>query len=779
MRGNSCDIPDLGKYADNVGREQDCDGPTGDSGGFNIFLPNTGAVSSATGCGFSCNAGFVKDSSARECNFPSSGNYADSSGDEQSCSPITGDSGGFDAFAVNTGAVSAADGCGFSCTAGYLKDTSTRECKYPTQGTYVDSLGDEVSCIDLSGMTGFGSWLIGAATANDACPFSCASGYTVSGRTCNKAIPKTLALGTDTSHVLFDNGEVEAWGKVSAFPWRTHIKEDLGSNTPQALVSGDKHQCIILENAGQNHGSLMCWGKNDEEQLGVGDTNPRTTPTAVGHTILGDTGDGATPKTVKSVALGGEHTCALLNDDTVVCWGGNVVGQIGGGSGFGSTIIGSAGDPLNGRTASRIATGAAHTCAVLTTDNSVQCWGNNADGQTSGGTPSLGAGKTAIEIATGAASSCATLNDASVVCWGWLSAPNLGGKTATKITVGTQHGCALLSDKTVKCWWGGATDGQSGGGTAGSGRVLRGTLGDPLGGQTALAIATASYHSCAIMESDNSVKCWGKNTDNSGVGFYGQIVGAVSMTGGSDGTGTSTGESQTLTASSTPTAIALEEDAGGKICKITLADGSNTWILKDYTTPLTYNTGGSTAITDAIDNMIAAIGSTVKVAGTNVTLSKSGTDKIVATTDTAVFDGMTLTIFHDDNGGDCTSSPVDTEISLSGASGGAVATGLWVISNDYTGSGDKTINLDSVHIDLGNSPLTTGAIADKVITEVNGVGWAGKQNVDLPYMATKLDGASSTTDDCPSGDFCVLFERVFKGTEGNYGIPFGDRDYEH
>ncbi len=132
------------------------------------------------------------------------------------------------------------------------------------------------------------------------------------------------------------------------------------------------------------------------------------------------------------------------------------------------------------------------------------------------------------------------------------------------------------------------------------------------------------------------------------------------MTGGTDGTGTSTGETATLTAASTPTATSLDSDASGKICKIALSGGTLTHprAVKHYTTPLTYNAGGSTLISDAIDNLIMAIGSPVKVAGTNVTLSKSGSDKIAATTDTAVFDGMTLTIYHDDDGGDCTTSPV-------------------------------------------------------------------------------------------------------------------------
>ena len=415
---NTCDIPDQGKYADRIGDEQSCDDPTGATGGFKEFLANTGAVDSATGCSFSCNAGFVKNTADSMCEIPDQGKYADN-GVEKDCSPITGGSGGFDAFDVNMGAVDSATGCGFSCNASYMKDSSGRACNYPTPGTYVNILGAEVACTDITSTPNFNSWVSGAATDQDSCPFSCSASYAVSGRTCNKLIPEMLALGGDTSRILFDNGEVEAWGRVSNLPWRTHIKEDLGSHTPQALVSGYNHQCIILENAGQNHGRLMCWGSNSRGQLGVGDTNPRSTPTPVTAAFLGDDG-GGTPKMVKSVAAGVEHTCALLNDDTVVCWGNNYNGQIGGGSG--GTIRGTAGDPLSGGTASRIATGAYHTCAILS-DNSVKCWGYNYYGQTGGGTPRLGANRTATEIATGGRFSCAILDDGSVKCWGLGSPP--------------------------------------------------------------------------------------------------------------------------------------------------------------------------------------------------------------------------------------------------------------------------------------------------------------------------------------------------------------------
>ena len=364
------------------------------------------------------------------------------------------------------GAVDSATGCGFSCNAGYMKDSSGRACNYPTPGTYVNVSGAEVSCTEISGIPNFNSWESGAATDADSCLFSCASGYTVSERICRK--PKMLALGQEISRILFDTGEVEAWGLVvSTSPWRSHIKENLGlgSNIPQAIVSGSEHQCIILKNGNLNHGSLMCWGSNRARQLGVGDINQRTTPAAVGHTVLGDAGGGV-PKTVKSVAAGSDHTCAILNDDTVVCWGANAAGQIGGGTlGAYKTISGTAGDPLSGGTANHIALGTSHTCAVLRTDNSVQCWGLNDYGQTGGGVPSLGVNKTATEIATGAASSCAILDDGSVVCLGNVSSPDLGGKTATKITLGAQHGCVLLSDKTVKCF-GVNSDGQIGGGTS-------------------------------------------------------------------------------------------------------------------------------------------------------------------------------------------------------------------------------------------------------------------------------------------------------------------------
>ena len=162
--GRACNTPDTGKYAGSSGDEQSCEDPTGAAGGFKEFLSNTGAVSTAAGCDFTCNAGFVKKTVGRTCATPDTGKYGDA-GIEKSCDNPTGDTGGFNIFLPNSGAVSSATGCGFSCNAGFVKDSSARECNYPSSGNYVNNLGAEVSCnrITTEG-TAIATWIAGAAS---------------------------------------------------------------------------------------------------------------------------------------------------------------------------------------------------------------------------------------------------------------------------------------------------------------------------------------------------------------------------------------------------------------------------------------------------------------------------------------------------------------------------------------------------------------------------------------------------------------------------------------
>jgi alpha-tubulin suppressor-like RCC1 family protein len=135
-----------------------------------------------------------------------------------------------------------------------------------------------------------------------------------------------------------------------------------------------------------NDGSVKCWGENNYGQLGQGNTIQRGDGS-------GEMGDALAPvnlgtgKTATAISAGGDHTCALLNDNSVKCWGNNAGGQLGLGDtnarGDGPDEMGDKLPPVNlgtGKTATAIAAGIGYTCALLN-DGSVKCWGNNAGGQ--------------------------------------------------------------------------------------------------------------------------------------------------------------------------------------------------------------------------------------------------------------------------------------------------------------------------------------------------------------------------------------------------------------
>ena len=344
------------------------------------------------------------------------------------------------------------------------------------------------------------------------------------------------------------------FGKVTAI--------DLGTGlTALSIAAGAAHTCALLDNLVGN--SLKCWGSNSNGQFGLGDSRDRgDNPGEMGDNlpaiILG------AGRTALAIATGGSHTCALLDNNSVKCWGSNSNGQLG----LGDTIdrgdnVNETGDNLpaidlgTGRTALAIATGFSHTCALLD-NNSVKCWGHNngqlgyGDTINRGDDPNemgnnlpaidLGTGRTALAIAAGDAHTCARLDNNSLKCWGSnfqgqlglgsvgnisdrgdvpnemgdnLPAIDLGtGRTALAIATGFSHTCALLDDNSVKCW------GLSSSGQLGIERVIFNfdMVGDNLPaidlgtGRTALVIATGGNHTCARLD-NNSVKCWGNNSN--------------------------------------------------------------------------------------------------------------------------------------------------------------------------------------------------------------------------------------------------------------------------
>ncbi|MGB2276755.1 MAG: RCC1 domain-containing protein, partial [Candidatus Poseidoniaceae archaeon] len=178
--------------------------------------------------------------------------------------------------------------------------------------------------------------------------------------------------------------------------------------TAVAVAAGHAHTCAILDN-----GDLKCWGSDSFGALGDGgstysNTNaPSSTPVDLG-----------TGRTAIALDAGEYHTCAILDDGSVKCWGSDSYGQLGdGGTSHYTGVIASepSATPVDlgtGRTAVSVATGRYHSCAIL--DNGdLKCWGYDTNGGLGDGgansntnapsnTPiNLGTGRTAVAVAAG------------------------------------------------------------------------------------------------------------------------------------------------------------------------------------------------------------------------------------------------------------------------------------------------------------------------------------------------------------------------------------------
>ena len=325
----------------------------------------------------------------------------------------------------------------------------------------------------------------------------------------------------------------------------------------RGLSLGSSHVCAILAT-----GSVRCWGDNGAGQLGQGDTASRGDGPDEMGAFLSAVGLG-TGRTATAIAAGALHTCARLDNGTVKCWGNNTTGQLGQGS---TTNLGDGpgemGDSLpaialgTGRTATAITAGANHTCALL--DNgTVKCWGSGAGGRLGQGSTTtlgdgagemgdnlpaiaLGTGRTATAISAGSNHTCALLDNGTAKCWGSGSGGRLGqgstsnlgdgagemgddlpaialgtGRTATAISAGGSHTCARLDNGVAKCW-GSGSNGKLGQGTVVNPGHTAGEMGDSLPaialgtGRTATAVTTGDFATCARLD-DGTVKCWGSN----------------------------------------------------------------------------------------------------------------------------------------------------------------------------------------------------------------------------------------------------------------------------
>ena len=328
----------------------------------------------------------------------------------------------------------------------------------------------------------------------------------------------SAALGTSHSCALLNSGEVLCWGTHTAgqlgygelgdnnidvmYPKLAAPLEgtpvDIGGKAVQ-IASLREHTCVLLDD-----GKVRCWGDAGgalgypvAEPPGGGAVDPLLivgddeTPADVGDINVGGT--------VVQLAVGGQHTCVVLDDGIARCWGKGDDGQLG----YGSTddvgdqeTPAAAGNINMGGRVLQIAAGGSHTCALME-GGAVRCWGRGNEGQLGygrldfNGDPRLGnePGETPAEN-----------GDVDV-----------GGGTVVQIVAGGLHSCALLDTGAVRCW------GEANRGALGYSNLERigdnetpSSAGDVSLGAPAVYIAAGGFHTCALLDT-GALRCWGYN----------------------------------------------------------------------------------------------------------------------------------------------------------------------------------------------------------------------------------------------------------------------------
>ena len=114
-------------------------------------------------------------------------------------------------------------------------------------------------------------------------------------------------------------------------------------------------------------GRVACWGNNDYGQLGDGTLVDKNTPV---YAQLPNA------KSAVMIDVGISHTCAVMNDGSLYCWGLNANYQLGDSTNIFRSIPVASNLP-NGVTATLVATGEGHTC-ILTNASTIYCLGANS-----------------------------------------------------------------------------------------------------------------------------------------------------------------------------------------------------------------------------------------------------------------------------------------------------------------------------------------------------------------------------------------------------------------
>lgn len=345
----------------------------------------------------------------------------------------------------------------------------------------------------------------------------------------NPAVPVSptftdVTSGSNHSCGITTTKEIYCWGDNDVYQLGTsYFKDNLNPNlvyeikNAASIFAGARHSCAILAD-----GLVKCWGDNRSGQVGDGRRELlfREIPVFV-HNLFNPV----------SLALGDSHSCALMADGSIRCWGENTFGQLGDGTNTNSLLWVQV---KSDRKFKSVAAGAFHTCAVDELGDTY-CWGKNDSGQLGSGNtrnsniPRLVIGiDAATSVAANFDSTCAIVTRGATWCWGNGKRSVLGNfdsesksipvavvdtaflrsvgnytpvSEIKQISIGETLSCLISKLDSVACW------GES-----------YSTRAPNFVGQSATAgvilsvskIAVGRDHACALRK-DGSIYCWGRD----------------------------------------------------------------------------------------------------------------------------------------------------------------------------------------------------------------------------------------------------------------------------
>jgi len=225
-----------------------------------------------------------------------------------------------------------------------------------------------------------------------------------------------------------------------------------------------------------------------------------------------------------ALSAGVAHTCAIRSDRVLICWGATNYPALGGR--FPEAKLSANGDgavvEIPGNWTS-VSAGATHTCARLF-NGVAYCWGDGAG--------ALGAhipGATVLDpqvvqlpgnwhdVSAGTEYSCGVrVISRDGFCWGSSADFKLGAETGTyvqvpgqwmNITAGFDHSCGVMTDESVRCW-GRNTHAQTNG--LGATTPIGPVAPTPTTGKQFIRVAVGGLYTCGYVRNGN-ILCWGSN----------------------------------------------------------------------------------------------------------------------------------------------------------------------------------------------------------------------------------------------------------------------------